>query len=139
MNAAYLYAQLEEADKIYDDRMASWNAYYELLSPLAEQGRIELPVIPEDCVHNAHMFYIKAKDFDERVALASFLRENGIGAVFHYVPLHSAPAGRKFGRFCGEDRYTTNTFERLLRLPMYYGLKPSEVEYISDKIKEFYR
>ena len=139
MNAAYLYAQLEEADKIYDDRMASWNAYYELLSPLAEQGRIELPVIPEECVHNAHMFYVKAKDFDERVALASFLRENGIGAVFHYVPLHSAPAGRKFGRFFGEDRYTTNTFERLLRLPMYYGLKPSEVEYISDKIKEFYR
>jgi len=139
MNAAYLLAQLEEADMINENRLASWNAYYELLSPLAESGRIELPVIPEECQHNAHMFYIKTKDIEERTALSSFLKENGILAVFHYVPLHSAPAGRKFGRFCGEDRYTTNTFERLLRLPMYYGLQPSEVEYVADKIKEFYK
>lgn len=139
MNAAYLLAQLEEADMINENRLASWNAYYELLSPLAESGRIELPVIPEECSHNAHMFYIKTKDIEERTALSSFLKENGILAVFHYVPLHSAPAGRKFGRFCGEDRYTTNTFERLLRLPMYYGLQPSEVEYVADKIKEFYK
>lgn len=139
MNAAYLLAQLEEADMINDNRLASWDAYYELLSPLAESGRIDLPVIPEECAHNAHMFYIKTKDIEERTALASFLKENGILAVFHYVPLHSAPAGKKFGRFCGEDRYTTNTFERLLRLPMYYGLKPSEVEYIAEKIKEFYK
>ena len=138
MNAAYLYAQLEEADQIYDDRMASWDAYYELLEPLASEGRIELPVIPEECTHNAHMFYIKAKDLDERVALASFLRENGIGAVFHYVPLHSAPAGSKFGRFFGEDRYTTDTFERLLRLPMYYGLGTDNVEIVCSNIKEFY-
>jgi dTDP-4-amino-4,6-dideoxygalactose transaminase len=139
LNAAYLYAQLEEAEKIYDDRMASWDAYYELLSPLAQQGLIELPVIPKECKHNAHMFYIKTKDIQERSALASFLKENGILAVFHYVPLHSAPAGARFGRFCGEDRYTTNTFERLLRLPMYYGLGLDNVEYITDKIKEFYR
>jgi len=139
MNAAYLLAQLEEADMINENRLASWNAYYELLSPLTESGRIELPVIPEECQHNAHMFYIKTKDIEERTALSSFLKENGILAVFHYVPLHSAPAGRKFGRFCGEDRYTTNTFERLLRLPMYYGLQPSEVEYVADKIKEFYK
>lgn len=138
MNAAYLLAQLEEADMINENRLASWNAYYELLSPLAADGRIELPVIPEECAHNAHMFYIKTKDIEERTALSSFLKENGILAVFHYVPLHSAPAGKRFGRFCGEDRYTTNTFERLLRLPMYYGLKPEEVEYITDKIKEFY-
>ncbi|MBR3200909.1 MAG: dTDP-4-amino-4,6-dideoxygalactose transaminase [Mogibacterium sp.] len=139
MNAAYLLAQLEEADMINENRLASWNAYYELLGPLADEGRIVLPVIPEECTHNAHMFYIKTKDIEERTALASFLKENGILAVFHYVPLHSAPAGKKFGKFCGEDKYTTNTFERLLRLPMYYGLKAEEVEYIADKIKEFYR
>ena len=138
MNAAYLLAQLEEAEMINDNRLASWNAYYELLSSLAEDGRIELPVIPEECGHNAHMFYIKTADIEERTALASFLKENGVYAVFHYVPLHSAPAGSRFGRFHGEDKYTTNTFERLLRLPMYYGLKPEEVEYIADKIKEFY-
>ena len=138
LNAAYLFAQLEEADKIYDDRMASWNAYYELLSPLQNRGIIELPVIPEECTHNAHMFYIKTNGIEERTALASFLKENGILAVFHYVPLHSAPAGSKFGRFSGEDKYTTDTFERLLRLPMYYGLKADDVEYICGKIKEFY-
>ena len=138
MNAAYLLAQLEEADMINENRLASWNAYYELLSPLADEGRIVLPVIPEECAHNAHMFYIKTKDIEERTALASFLKENGILAVFHYVPLHSAPAGSRFGRFFGEDRYTTNTFERLLRLPMYYGLQPEEVEYIAAEIKEFY-
>ena len=139
MNAAYLYAQLEEADTINNSRLTSWNAYYEMLSPLAEEGRIELPVIPEECKHNAHMFYIKTKDIEERSDLASFLKENGILAVFHYVPLHSAPAGSRFGRFHGEDRYTTNTFERLLRLPMFYGLSLDQTEFISDKIKEFYR
>jgi dTDP-4-amino-4,6-dideoxygalactose transaminase len=139
MNAAYLWAQLEMADEINENRLASWNAYYELLRPLADEGIIELPVIPAECAHNAHMFYIKTKDIDERSALASHLKENGILAVFHYVPLHSAPAGSRFGRFHGEDRYTTYTFERLLRLPMYYGLKPEEVEFITDKIKEFYR
>ena len=139
LNAAYLLAELEEADTINNDRLASWNAYYELLSPLAEEGRIVLPVIPEECTHNAHMFYIKTKDIEERTALTAFLKENGIGSAFHYVPLHSAPAGSRFGRFHGEDRYTTNTFERLLRLPMYYGLKPEEVEYIADTIKKFYK
>ena len=139
LNAAYLLAELEEADMINENRLASWNAYYELLSPLADEGRIVLPVIPEECKHNAHMFYIKTKDIEERTALTAFLKENGIGSAFHYVPLHSAPAGARFGRFHGEDRYTTNTFERLLRLPMYYGLKPEEVEYIAGKIKEFYR
>ena len=139
LNAAYLLAELEEADTINNDRLASWNAYYELLSPLAEEGRIVLPVIPEECTHNAHMFYIKTKDIEERTALTAFLKENGIGSAFHYVPLHSAPAGSRFGRFHGEDRYTTNTFERLLRLPMYYGLRPEEVEYIADTIKKFYK
>ena len=139
MNAAYLLAELEEADMINENRLASWNAYYEQLKPLADAGRIELPVIPEECTHNAHMFYIKTKDIEERTALSSFLKQNDILAVFHYVPLHSAPAGSRFGRFHGEDKYTTNTFERLLRLPMYYGLEPDQVEYITDTIKKFYK
>lgn len=139
MNAAYLWAQLEAADEINENRKASWNAYYEMLKPLADEGRIELPVIPPECEHNAHMFYIKTADIEERTALASHLKANDILAVFHYVPLHSAPAGTKFGRFHGEDRYTTQTFERLLRLPMYYGLEPEQVEYICEKIKEFYK
>ena len=138
MNAAYLLAQLEEADMINENRLASWNAYYEMLSPLAAEGRIELPVIPEECAHNAHMFYVKTAGIEERAALTAFLKENGIGSAFHYVPLHSAPAGARFGRFHGEDKYTTNTFERLLRLPMYYGLGQDEVEYVCDKVKEFY-
>ena len=138
INAAYLYAQLEQADMINQNRRISWEAYYEMLSPLAEAGRVELPVVPQECEHNSHMFYVKAADLEERVALAAFLKENGIGSAFHYVPLHSAPAGQRFGRFHGEDKYTTNTFERLLRLPMYYGLGADEVETVCDTIKEFY-
>ena len=138
INAAFLYAQLEEADMINQNRRASWDAYYEMLTPLADAGRIELPVVPEECEHNSHMFYIKTAGIEERMALSAFLKENGIGSAFHYVPLHSAPAGQRFGRFHGEDRYTTVTFERLLRLPMYYGLKPEEVEFVCSKIEEFY-
>lgn len=139
MNAAYLYAQLEIADVIFEDRMRSWNRYYENLKPLAEEGRIELPVIPEGCSHNAHMFYIKARDLEERSALIRFLKEKDILAVFHYIPLHSAPAGKKFGRFHGEDKYTTRESERLLRLPMYYKLEPSQVDYICEQVKVFYK
>lgn len=139
MNAAYLWAQLEMADEINNNRLASWNSYYEQLSELAADGKIELPVIPEECKHNAHMFYIKAKDLDERTALISYLKDNGVNAVFHYVPLHSAPAGRKFGRMHGEDKYTTVTYERLLRLPMYYNLDPADLEHVCDTVKAFYR
>lgn len=139
MNAAYLYAQLERADEINDARMACWNRYYENLSPLAETGRIELPHVPEGCVHNAHMFYIKTADIEERSRLIAYLKENGIMAVFHYIPLHTAPAGLRFGRFHGEDRYTTKESERLLRLPMYYRLTLSDVNYICDKVKDFYK
>ena len=138
LNAAYLWAQLEMADPINDNRMANWNAYYEQLSGLANEGRLELPVIPEGCEHNAHMFYIKTASLEERVALGAYLKENGIGTAFHYVPLHSAPAGSKFGKFHGEDKYTTNTFERLLRLPMYYGLKADDVQQVCEAIKSFY-
>ncbi len=139
MNAAYLMAQLDAADEIFEDRMRSWNLYYELLKPLEEKGKIVLPYLPEDCTHNAHMFYIKAKDLQERSALISFLKENGIQAVFHYIPLHSAPAGERFGRFHGEDVYTTKESERLARLPMFYGLKEEQVRYIAEKVSEFYQ
>ena len=138
MNAAYLYAQLEMADEINDARLHVWNRYYEGLKELADAGKIELPVVPEGCVHNAHMFYIKAKDLEERTSLISFLKENGILSVFHYIPLHSAPAGQKFGRFHGEDVYTTKESERLCRLPMYYGLADEQVDYIISKVKAFY-
>ncbi|MBP3753246.1 MAG: dTDP-4-amino-4,6-dideoxygalactose transaminase [Lachnospiraceae bacterium] len=138
MNAAYLYSQLEVADKINEDRRASWDHYYERLTKLANDERISLPYVPEECVHNAHMFYIKCKDIDERQALIKHLAANDILAVFHYIPLHSAPAGKELGRFHGADEYTTKESERLLRLPMFYGLKPEQVDLICDKIEEFY-
>lgn len=139
LNAAYLMAQLDRADEINETRLARWEQYYRLLSPLAKEGRIELPVIPEGCVHNAHMFYIKTKDLEERQALIGALREQGILAVFHYIPLHSSPAGKKFGRFHGEDRYTTKESERLLRLPMYYSLTEENVNDVVSVIEKFYR
>ncbi len=138
MNAAYLFAQLELADEITADRMSSWNRYKDALTVLAENGRIELPFVPEYCTHNAHMFYIKCADIAERTKLIDFLKSNDIYSVFHYIPLHTAPAGQKYARFDGEDRYTTKESERLLRLPLYYGLKPEQVDYIADKVKEFY-
>lgn len=138
MNAAYLYAQLELAEEITADRMATWERYNNAFKELADAGKIELPVIPADCTHNAHMYYIKCKDLDERTDLISFLKENDILAVFHYVPLHTAPAGLKYGRFHGEDKYTTKESERLVRLPLYYGLEPEKTDYIISKVKEFY-
>ncbi|MCI6880961.1 MAG: dTDP-4-amino-4,6-dideoxygalactose transaminase [Lachnospiraceae bacterium] len=138
MNAAYLMAQLDAADVIFEDRMRSWNLYKELLTPLAEEEKVELPHIPEGCTHNAHMFYVKAKNLEERTKLIDYLKENGVQAVFHYIPLHTAPAGQRFGRFHGEDVYTTKESERLMRLPMYYGLKEEEVRYVASKIIEFY-
>lgn len=139
MNAAYLWAQLELAQKITDVRLARWNQYNELLQPLKQRGILELPTVPEGCIHNAHMYYIKTKNIEERTRLIDFLKENGILAVFHYIPLHTAPAGIRFGEFRGEDIYTTRESERLLRLPMFYTLTEAEVEYIVGKVKEFYR
>lgn len=138
INAAYLYSQFEVAETINQARLDRFHQYYELLTSLMEAGRIELPVIPEGCEQNGHMFYIKTKDMEERTALIDFLKENDIMAVFHYIPLHTAPAGMKFGRFHGMDRYTTKESERLLRLPMFYQLTPEQVEYIAGKVKEFY-
>ena len=139
LNCAYLYGQIEDPNVINNDRLKSWGLYYEHLRPLEEKGCIQLPKVPDGCVHNAHMFYIKAKDLDERTRLISYLKESNIGATFHYIPLHSAPAGKQFGRFHGEDKYTTKESERLLRLPLYYGLTSEHVEYVCEKVIEFYK
>ena len=138
LNAAYLWAQLEMAEEINEHRLACWNRYYDNLKDLQNAGKITLPTIQEGCVHNAHMFYLKSKDLEERTAFIDFMKEKGILTVFHYIPLHSAPAGVRYGRFNGEDVYTTKESERLVRLPMYYSLTLEEVDRISDAVKEFY-
>ena len=138
LNAAYLWAQLEMAEKIREDRLESWNYYHEELRSLADAGYIEQPFIPDYAEHNAHMYYIKTKDLETRGKLIDFLAKREIHTVFHYVPLHSAPAGQKFGRFHGEDKYTTKESERLLRLPMYYQLKEEDQEQVVKAVKEFY-
>lgn len=140
VSAAYLWGNLEKADEINLDRLNSWQKYYDGLKELENDGYLELPKIPNGCVHNAHMFYIKVKNLDERTKLIDYLKENDINAAFHYVPLHSAPAGLKFGRFHGVDKFTTQESERLLRLPMYYDLKDGEIAEVINailiKIKE---
>ena len=139
INAAYLWPQLEDAEKINEQRLGSWDAYYERLAPLQQKGLLELPQIPGECRHNAHMFYIKTAGIEERDSLIRHLKEQGISAVFHYVPLHSAAAGSKYGRFHGEDRYTTRESQRLLRLPMYYGLAAEDIDFVTEQIDRFYR
>lgn len=138
LNAAYLYGQLENADLINNNRLESYNLYYSNLKYLADIGLIQLPHIPDNCIHNAHMFYIKVKNLDERTRLISFLKRHKIHSVFHYIPLHSSSAGKKYGSFHGEDIYTTKESERLLRLPLYYGLDKEKINYITDCIYEFY-
>lgn len=139
LNAAYLYAQLEEADKINNNRLETWNSYNCGLRPLQEEGFIELPYIPDGCEHNSHMFYIKCANLEERTKLINFLKQNDIATAFHYIPLHTAEAGLKYSRFVGVDRYTTKESERLLRLPMYYNIEKNKVSYIIEKIQEFYK
>lgn len=138
INAAYLYAQLLEAESMNANRMTSWQRYYNGLKPLQEKGLIDLPVVPAECEHNAHMFYLKVKDMPTRSALIDYLKANNILSVFHYIPLHNSPAGQKYGVFHGMDRYTTKESERLLRLPLYYGLTPDDVDYIIGKIFDFF-
>lgn len=139
MNAAYLYAQLEIADEINRERLGKWKLYREGLKKLEEEKLLELPYIPDECEHNAHMFYIKTKDLATRTSLMEYLKEQGILAVFHYVPLHSSQAGLRYGQFVGEDRFTTVESDRLLRLPMFYGLQMEQIDYIISHIKAFYR
>jgi len=138
INAAYLYSQLEIAEQINQERMEAFNLYMALLTSLVSQGRIETPHIPEECVHNGHMFYIKCSDIEQRGRFISFMKERGVMCVFHYVPLHTSPAGKKYGRFSGEDRYTIAESERLVRLPMFFGLKENDIYYITDCVKAFF-
>lgn len=138
LNAAYLWAQLEQADKINNNRLKTWNTYYNALKPLADKGVLELPVVPEDCIHNAHMFYIKCKDLKTRQAFIEYMRKNDILCVFHYVPLHTAPAGKKFGRFCGVDEHTTSDSDRLVRLPLYYDIDKNDLKKVIEKTLEFF-
>lgn len=137
INAAYLWAQLEKADEINENRLASWNNYYKAFLDLSSNGKIELPVIPEECVHNAHMFYLKFNSLKIRQLYIEFMRNNGILCVFHYVPLHSAPAGRKFGRFSGIDEFTTIESEKLVRLPLYYNISTIDQRKVILKTIEF--
>ncbi|MEY8516784.1 dTDP-4-amino-4,6-dideoxygalactose transaminase [Lachnospiraceae bacterium 29-84] len=139
MNAAYLYAQLERAEEMNSRRLHIWNLYYRELLELEETGKIELPYIPENCQHNGHIFYIKTRNLKERSQLINYLEKNGVKAVFHYVPLHSSIAGRKYGKFVGEDNWTTKESERLLRLPMFYSLSEEKVKYIAGIVKQFYK
>ena len=138
VSAAYLWGQLEKVDEINQFRLKIWDIYYEGLKYLEDKYLINLPIVPYNCKHNAHMFYIKLKDLETRTNLINYLKQNNINAVFHYIPLHSSPAGKKFGRFIGEDRYTSSESEKLLRLPLYYGIKEEEVLYIIKKIYEFF-
>lgn len=137
LNAAYLYAQLEVAQQVFDDRMNSWNKYNEAFKYLKDKGVIETPFVPEECGHNAHMYYIKLDNIEERTKFINYMKENDILTVFHYIPLHSAPAGREYGVFAGEDKYTTKESERIVRLPLYYNMGETVDEVISKVYKYF--
>jgi dTDP-4-amino-4,6-dideoxygalactose transaminase len=138
IQAAFLWGQLERADQIFDNRMASWQRYDELLRPFAGSGRLGVPAIPDGCAHNAHMYYVKAADLDERTRLLEHLKAGGVNAVFHYVPLHSAVAGEKFSRFHGADVHTTAESERLIRLPLWYGISGAQVTAVAEQVLEFF-
>lgn len=139
MSAAYLWGQLVKANDINDNRLKSWNLYKEELKGLEKKGLITLPTIPTDCIHNAHMFYIKVKDLDTRTKLLKHFKNNDIISVFHYIPLHSSEAGFRFSTFYGDDRYTTIDSERLLRLPMYYNIEHNMVIKIIKVLNEYYK
>lgn len=139
LNAAFLWAQLQKAEEINQNRLETWNKYYNSFLPLSEGKKIELPFIPNDCIHNAHMFYIKCKDLQTRTNYINFMKKNDILCVFHYVPLHSAPAGLRFGRFSGNDIYTTTESDKLVRLPLYYNISSPDVDYVINKTLEFFK
>ncbi len=137
LNAAYLWGQLEQADAINQNRLDTWHAYHNAFRPLAEKGLVELPTIPDGCIHNAHMYYLKLKNLEQRTEFIAYMKEHGVGCTFHYVPLHSAPAGLKFGRFHGEDKFTTRESDRLVRLPMYYGMANADRITVIQVAKSF--
>lgn len=139
LNAAYLWAQLEKADEITADRLHTWNSYHDAFRELKEQGLVELPFIPEDIVHNAHMYYLKLRDLEQRTDFITYMKEQGVMTPFHYIPLHSAPAGLRFGRFHGEDRWTTKESERLVRLPLYYGMREQDREHVIESVISYFR
>ncbi|MDP9858624.1 dTDP-4-amino-4,6-dideoxygalactose transaminase [Olsenella profusa DSM 13989] len=138
INAAYLWGQLEVAEAINRDRLATWRSYWDGLKPLAEGGKLELPLIPEGCEHNAHMFYVKLEDLQQRTEFISYLRDHGVQSTFHYIPLHSSPAGKHYGRFAGMDEFTTRESNRLTRLPMYYGLSKEDRATVVDAIRSYF-
>ena len=139
LQAAYLWGQLEAVDAINNDRLSTWNSFSAAIDPLRVAGELELPIIPEHCVHNAHMFYLKLKDLVQRTAFIEHLKEKGVMAVFHYIPLHSSPAGHRFGGFNGEDVYTTLESERLVRLPLYYQLSAHDRDKVIDAVNTFFK
>lgn len=136
-NVSYLYGQLEIADKINENRLETWNAYNDAFKNFEYDGKIVLPTIPKACNHNAHMFYIKLKSIEERTQFITSMKEKGIGCVFHYVPLHSSEAGKRFGTFCGEDIYTSQESNKLVRLPMYYDVGKENVQCIIKKVCKY--
>lgn len=138
LQAAYLWGQLEEAERVGRDRLKTWHEYRRGLLMLEKMGLVDLPTIPPSIKHNGHMFYIKVRDLEERTAMLDHLARKGILAVFHYVPLHDAAAGRRFGRFLGEDRFTTRESERLIRLPLWYGMRIEEVEEVVGEVRAFF-
>lgn len=138
LNAAYLWAQLEEADNINQSRLDAWKRYLDNLSVLQEKS-IVMPYVPNECVHNGHIFYLKCRNINERQAFIDYMKNNGIMCAFHYVPLHSAPAGKKYGIFHGIDEFTTNESERLVRLPLYYGISNVDLDLVVDKTIDFFR
>jgi len=139
VSAAYLWGELEKIDDITNNRLKSWKYYFKKLKKLKEDGFLELPVIPKECSNNAHMFYIKVKDLKLRTKLLKYLKENKIDAVFHYVPLDSSKAGKKFGEFNSKDIFTKSESERIVRLPIFYGLDKKEIKFICSKIKIFFK
>ena len=138
LNVAYLYSQLKIANIINESRISIWDFYKRTLSDLERAGYIEMAKIPNHAQHNAHIFWIKVCDIKERTQLINFLKNREILAFFHYVPLHSSPAGQKYGEFIGEDRYTTRDSERLLRLPLYYNMTMDDATYVVESIYDFF-
>ena len=139
LNAAYLWAQLQKAEEVNQNRIATWQKYYDAFKPLVDLRKVDIPYVPDECVHNAHMFYLKLKNLEQRTEFIKYMRENNVCCVFHYIPLHSAPAGLKFGRFDNDDEFTTKESERLVRLPMYYNLKSIDLEYIIEEVNSFFK